>query len=118
MQTDQYHILKHGLYYRPNSQGYTSIPREAGIYTKLDAEKHCEMCSELTMQPATHGKISKTELEIIRHMCAVGSNKMIAIAMDITENTVKVHVRNILRKLEIKDRTLLAVYAVRKGMDK
>jgi len=61
--------------------------------------------------------LSKTEVIVVRQLCNVGPNKLIAASMEITESTVKVHMRKILRKLGIKDRALLAVWAVRNGMD-
>lgn len=62
--------------------------------------------------------LSKTELIVVKKMCAVGSNKIIANEMEISEMTVKVHVRKILKKLGLLNRTLLAVWAVRNGLDK
>lgn len=62
--------------------------------------------------------LSKTELIVVKKMCAVGSNKIIANEMEISEQTVKVHVRKILKKLNLLNRTLLAVWAVRNGVDK
>ena len=44
-------ILKRGLYYRPNSCGYTSNPREAGVYSEQEAKEHIKNCSELYMEP-------------------------------------------------------------------
>jgi DNA-binding NarL/FixJ family response regulator len=42
--------------------------------------------------------------------------KEIAEALVITENTVKIHLRNILEKLHLQNRVQAAVYAVRKGL--
>lgn len=61
--------------------------------------------------------LSKTEIEVVKQLCAVGANKLIGTALGITESTVKVHMRMILRKLGIKNRALLACWAVRNGMD-
>jgi hypothetical protein len=38
--TDRYLINKRGLWYRPNSQGYTSNPAEAGRYTLEEAKSY------------------------------------------------------------------------------
>jgi NarL family two-component system response regulator LiaR len=43
-------------------------------------------------------------------------NKRIAGELDIAEKTVKVHVSNVLRKLDVADRTQAAVLAVREGL--
>lgn len=44
------------------------------------------------------------------------SNEEISQALGIGVETVKEHVRNILRKLEVNDRTQAAVWAVRSGV--
>ncbi|MCJ7701913.1 MAG: response regulator transcription factor [Anaerolineales bacterium] len=44
------------------------------------------------------------------------TNKRIASELHISENTVKIHLRNILEKLHLQNRIQAAVYAVRKGL--
>jgi two-component system NarL family response regulator len=44
------------------------------------------------------------------------SNKEIASALFISEKTVKNHITNLLRKLEVEDRTQAAVFAVSRGL--
>jgi len=44
------------------------------------------------------------------------SNRDIAKALFISEKTVKTHVSNILDKLNLKDRTQLAIYAIKQGL--
>jgi small-conductance mechanosensitive channel len=56
--------------------------------------------------------LSGRELEIASLVSQGATNKEIAEKLFITENTAKVHVKNILRKLELKNRQQLAVYAV------
>ena len=46
------------------------------------------------------------------------SNKQIAREMDVAESTIKVHVQNVLRKLNLHSRVQAAVYAVENGLDK
>jgi len=58
--------------------------------------------------------ISERELEITRLIAQGATNREIAEKLCITENTTKVHVKNILSKLELKNRQQLAVYAVMK----
>ena len=43
-------------------------------------------------------------------------NKEIADVLGISENTVKIHLRNILEKLHLRNRIQAAVYAVRQGI--
>lgn len=57
-------------------------------------------------------ELTARELEILGHLSAGHSNKIIARHLDLAESTVKVHVQNILRKLELDSRVQAAVYAV------
>jgi len=57
-------------------------------------------------------KLTQREIEILKHIAAGKSNKAIANSLDITEGTVKVHVKNLLKKLELKTRVEAAVWAV------
>ena len=56
--------------------------------------------------------ITPRELEILGYLAAGHSNKVIARRLDLAESTIKVHVQNILRKLELSSRVQAAVYAV------
>ncbi|OSI11840.1 response regulator [Neisseria canis] len=56
--------------------------------------------------------LTPRELEILGYLAAGHSNKIIARRLDLAESTIKVHVQNILRKLELSSRVQAAVYAV------
>ena len=56
--------------------------------------------------------LTPRELEILGHLAAGHSNKIIARQLDLAESTIKVQVQNILRKLELSSRVQAAVYAV------
>ena len=55
--------------------------------------------------------LSDRQLEIVKFIAHGRTNKEIAQELAITENTVKGHVKNILEKLELRNRQQLAVYA-------
>lgn len=60
--------------------------------------------------------LTERELEVI-HLVAKGlSNQLIARDLFISEKTVKTHVSNILGKLDLEDRTQLAIYAIKMGL--
>lgn len=61
---------------------------------------------------AEHTVLSQRELEIVQQVALGASNKEIAAKLIIAENTVKVHVKNILNKLELRNRQQLVAYAV------
>ncbi|MRN39016.1 response regulator [Neisseria sp. CCUG17229] len=56
--------------------------------------------------------LTPRELEILGYLAAGHSNKVIARHLDLAESTIKVHVQNILRKLNLSSRVQAAVYAV------
>lgn len=59
--------------------------------------------------------LSPREMEILQHAARGQSNKEIARALGISQQTVKNHISSILRKLPARDRTEAAVYALRHG---
>ena len=63
-------------------------------------------------------ELTPRELEILACIADGSSNKMIARALDITDGTVKLHVKAILRKLGVRSRVEAAVAAVEHGMGK
>ncbi|CAG9270197.1 response regulator [Paraburkholderia unamae] len=56
--------------------------------------------------------LTAREREIVRELARGASNKEIARTLDLAESTVKIHVRNILRKLNLSSRVQVAIYAV------
>ena len=60
--------------------------------------------------------LTERELEVLRHLARGMSNKEIAKSLVLSEKTVKTHVSNILRKLDLADRTQAALYAVKQGL--
>ena len=59
--------------------------------------------------------LSPREMEILQHVTRGLSNKEIAYALGISQQTVKNHMTAILHKLDVEDRTQAAVYALRHG---
>jgi len=57
-------------------------------------------------------KLTKREVEILRHITRGNSNKVIGNSLGITEATVKVHIKNLLKKLSLRTRVEAAVWAV------
>ena len=60
--------------------------------------------------------LTKREGQVLRHIALGLSNKEIGHSLEISVETVKEHVQNILRKTRATDRTQAAVWAVRKGL--
>ncbi len=60
--------------------------------------------------------ITERELEVIQLVAQGKSNREIAEALTISDKTAKAHISNILGKLELNDRTQLAIYAIKNGL--
>lgn len=60
--------------------------------------------------------LTERELDVLRLVAHGASNPQIAGDLHITVNTVKVHLRNILSKLQLENRTQAAAYAVQSGL--
>ena len=74
-----------------------------------------EVASKLAGRMETN-KLSKRELDILRHLATGQSNKLIARNAGIEVGTVKFHVNNILSKLNAASRTEAATVAARRGL--
>ncbi|MGF1631389.1 MAG: LuxR C-terminal-related transcriptional regulator [Kiloniellaceae bacterium] len=60
--------------------------------------------------------LSDRELEILRCLVIGDANKVIANRLEITEATVKVHMKSLLRKIKAGNRTQAAIWALNHGL--
>jgi two-component system nitrate/nitrite response regulator NarL len=60
--------------------------------------------------------LSERETQILQCLVAGDSNKAIANNLHVTEATVKVHLKSILRKIQVRNRTQAAIWALNNGM--
>jgi DNA-binding NarL/FixJ family response regulator len=60
--------------------------------------------------------LTNRELQVLRHVALGLSNREIGRSLSISIETVKEHVQNILRKIDVADRTQAAVWAVKRGL--
>jgi len=67
-------------------------------------------------QPTLHDQLTDRELEVLNCLANGLTNQEIADQLFIGIKTVKTHVSNILRKLDVHDRTQAAVYAHRHNL--
>ncbi|MDO5056934.1 MAG: response regulator transcription factor [Lautropia sp.] len=65
---------------------------------------------------ADRGRLTAREHEIVQCLARGESNKEIARHLDVAESTVKIHVQNIMKKLNLSSRVQIAVYAVEHGL--
>lgn len=67
-------------------------------------------------QEAAQGRLTARELELVREVGSGRRNADIARRLFISEETVKTHLKNIFPKVGVRDRTELALYAIRVGI--
>jgi len=63
-----------------------------------------------------HIPLTNRETQVLRHVALGLSNREIGRSLGISIETVKEHVQNILRKLDVNDRTQAAVWAVKRDV--
>jgi DNA-binding NarL/FixJ family response regulator len=61
-------------------------------------------------------ELTDREIEVLRRVAAGKSNKLIAAELDISEGTVKTHMKSILPKLDASDRTHAVMIALKRGI--
>ena len=88
-----------------------------GVYRVM--KKKMESAGQATKQGASgeESGLTARELDVIRLVAQGYDNKEIAAELYLAEGTVRNQISKILEKLELKDRTQLAVYAVKHGLD-
>jgi len=87
-------------------QGQTAISPEL---TNLLASA---LRGESVSENRSHASLTERENAILKCLAVGKSNKLIARELDIMESTVKVHIRNLLKKLKFRSRVEAAVWAV------
>ena len=60
--------------------------------------------------------LTKRELDVLIKLAVGAFNKDIATSLNISERTVKNHISNIFKKLEVNDRTQAAVFAIKNDL--
>nr|WP_281377252.1 LuxR C-terminal-related transcriptional regulator [Stakelama sediminis] len=68
-------------------------------------------------QSLEQANLSDREQQVLRCLMVGYPNKIISRHLNISEATVKVHVKAILRKLRVSNRTQAAIWASGRGLD-
>jgi len=83
--------------------------------TKLLRE-FAQQANRVATPPAEGADLTAREKEVLGLIAQGQTNKDIAAALDIAENTVKNHLKNILEKLHLENRVQAATFAFRQGL--
>jgi DNA-binding NarL/FixJ family response regulator len=76
---------------------------------------------EVAAEIASHASddaLTGREIEVLSLIAAGNSNKLIASELSISEDTVKGHVKRLLSKLEVNDRTHAVTVGLKRGIIK
>ena len=61
-------------------------------------------------------ELTPRESDVLRHLAVGASNRAIAAALGVSDETVKTHVANVLAKLQVENRAQAAVQALKRGL--
>lgn len=93
--------------------GYRSDAHPPQAMQAAPAEPACAREREpAAMESPYLASLSSREHDILRLLISGESNKVIAVKLLISEATVKVHIKAILRKIQVKNRTQAAIWAL------
>ncbi len=96
-----------GQHYTPDSLR-ESMPGMATVIDEVDSGADIDVVAD---------QMTKRQLEILRCITQGRSNKQIARELDLSENTVKVHVSAMLRALGLTNRTQAGILGQKLGLD-
>ncbi|SAL44295.1 response regulator protein [Caballeronia udeis] len=92
------------------------------LITQMRTPVRAEAMAEATPAAAPSGPrdapaLTSREHDIVRILSRGASNKDIARELDLAESTVKIHVRNVLRKLNLSSRVQIAIHAISRDLN-
>jgi two-component system nitrate/nitrite response regulator NarL len=90
----------------------TAMRGQNAISPELTSLLATALREESVLEGRNHTDLTEREQGILKCLAAGKSNKLIARELDIMESTVKVHIRNLLKKLKFRSRVEAAVWAV------
>jgi two-component system NarL family response regulator len=101
--------------YVPKSQNQDVIVRAIRTVASGKRFLEPELARRLSARAATNS-LSQRELDVLRLIAHGLVNKRVGAELGLSENTVKTHISRIMGKLEVHDRTSLAMKAVTLGL--
>lgn len=94
----------------------SGLSRGDAAITRRTAARLMDGFQKVSRMKNRQDRLTRQETRVLTLMGKGSSNKVIAEALFISENTVKYHVRNILNKLGVKNRTEAVVQALRENL--
>ena len=92
-----------------------AVRAAAGGQSLLDPAVAGSVLQDL-LRGGSSNDLTERELEVLRQLAYGRTNREIAAALTVSEETVKTHVGNILAKLHLAHRTQAVIYALKQGL--
>ncbi len=89
---------------------------EAAITRKMTAQLMAQLTESADAQDQTPETLTERERQLLQLVSQGLSNRAIAQSLSISHNTVKYHLKNILQKLGVQNRTEAVAIAIRDGL--
>ncbi|CNI67153.1 response regulator [Yersinia mollaretii] len=83
--------------------------RQAALGEKVFSDEVALYLSSRHEQVNPFGELTERELDVLQEVARGMSNKQVAFELHISEETVKVHIRNLLRKLNVRSRVAATI---------
>lgn len=96
----------------PGAAAYRAEQTDSGVAADAETGNHGDYG---VLPPPNLPSLSDREAQILHGLIQGHANKVIARTCDITEATVKVHMKSILRKIRVANRTQAAIWALEHG---
>jgi DNA-binding NarL/FixJ family response regulator len=117
-------LLHGGTYFPRNAIVHLPFPdeetpvssRESTFADAAGVMSAAQLGSTAHFLPSASPILSERQMAISELLCRGQSNKMIGRTLNLPESTVKVHVREIMRKLSVSNRTQVAVVVSKMGV--
>lgn len=90
-------------------------PLSPGLAGKI-LEEFARVSRDDRGKEASEGELTDREREVLQLVAGGATNREIAAALYISENTVNFHMKHILAKLHLKNRAQAVAYAIRSGL--
>lgn len=107
------YLLK-GMSIRELVSAVKSVADGEAVFTPAMAREMLDDFQDSIKSDNDEERISERELQILQLVATGAMNKEIAVRLEISEATVKNHMSHILRKLHLKNRSQVAIYASEK----
>lgn len=89
---------------------------EARLHPYITRKLMAQVAAQPVTVKSSDPDLTQRELEVLALVAKGLSNREIAANLVISEKTVKTHISNLLSKLNLEDRTRLAIYAIKNGL--